>query len=134
MYSRSSRTCSENGRSPRPLTCQMHVIPGWTCRRRRSRSEYRFTSEGTGGRGPTSDMSPATTFQSWGSSSMLLLRMALPIHVIRGSRGILKVRGSPWWFCDCNCCFQQPRVPATIEPEFVKQVRTLCHPCRRAFA
>ena len=31
MYSLSSRTCSLNGISLRPLICQRHVIPGLTC-------------------------------------------------------------------------------------------------------
>jgi len=39
------------------------------------------------GRGPTSDMSPLSTFQSWGSSSRLNLRMNCPIRVRRSTSG-----------------------------------------------
>ena len=37
------------------------------------------------GRGPTSDISPFSTFQSWGSSSRLVRRRSRPIRVTRGS-------------------------------------------------
>ena len=40
---------------------------------------------GSGGRGPTSDMSPRSTFQNCGSSSRLVLRRKPPIGVTRGS-------------------------------------------------
>ena len=40
------------------------------------------------GRGPTSDMSPLSTFQSWGSSSMLVRLNNWPIGVTRRSPGI----------------------------------------------
>ena len=50
--------------SERPETCQMQVMPGNTSRRRRSASEYLSTSLGKAGRGPTSDMSPTSTFQN----------------------------------------------------------------------
>ena len=46
---------------------------------------YCSTSYGSGGRGPTSDMSPRSTFQNCGSSSRLVLRRKRPIGVTRGS-------------------------------------------------
>src|SRR5687767_8303423 len=53
---------------------------------------------GTGGRGPTSDMSPRKTFQNCGSSSNENRRIHLPITVIRGSFLILNVTPSSCLF------------------------------------
>ncbi len=99
MYSLSSRTCSWNGISLRPLICQRQVMPGMTSRRLRSSSVYSATSEGTGGRGPTRLMSPMKTFQSCGSSSRLVRRRNLPTFVMRGSSFILKMTPSVDSFC-----------------------------------
>ena len=49
----------------------------------------RWTSRHGSGRGPTSDMSPRSTFQSCGSSSIDDLRSSRPSGVIRGSFRIL---------------------------------------------
>src|SRR5208283_1214701 len=46
---------------------------------------YASTSYGTGGRGPTSDISPCRTLNSCGSSSRLERRRNFPTAVIRGS-------------------------------------------------
>src|SRR3989441_2689849 len=74
-YRRSSRTISSNVVRLRPDTCQSPVSPGLASRmRRRCQGLYCASSYGSGGRGPTSDMSPRSTFHSWGSSSRLVLR------------------------------------------------------------
>src|SRR5437867_3000312 len=64
--------------SARPLICQMQVSPGLTARRRRSAWLYLATSRGTGGRGPTRDISPMSTLKNWGNSSIENLRSQLP--------------------------------------------------------
>ena len=47
----------------RPLTCHNPVTPGFTSRTlRRCQRSYTSNSYGTGGRGPTRDISPRSTF------------------------------------------------------------------------
>ena len=78
-YRRSRRTISSNVVRLRPLTCQSPVMPGFaSSTRRRCHGWYCSTSKGSGGRGPTSDMSPRSTFQNCGSSSRLVLRRNRP--------------------------------------------------------
>ena len=55
---------------------------------------YWATSEGIWGRGPTIDISPRSTFSSWGNSSSELRRTNLPTRVMRGSSRILKAAPS----------------------------------------
>src|SRR5579859_4440554 len=61
MYPTSRPTWPEKSISLRPLICQTQVMPGLAARRRRSAGRYIATSRGTGGRGPTRDMSPINT-------------------------------------------------------------------------
>src|SRR5438309_4489262 len=64
-YRRSRRTISSKVVRLRPATCQSPVIPGLASRiRRRCQGLYCSSSYRRGGRGPTSDMSPHSTFQS----------------------------------------------------------------------
>src|SRR5260370_4073382 len=78
-YRRSRRTISSNVVRLRPATCQSPVTPGLASRaRRRCQDSYCSSSYGSAGRGPTSDMSPRSTFQSWGSSSRLGRRRMCP--------------------------------------------------------
>src|SRR5580704_17942998 len=74
----------------RPAKAHKHVKPGRMRSRRRCHLLYISTSSGTAGRGPTSDMSPLTTFHSCGHSSIENLRRNPPLAVSRGSFGILK--------------------------------------------
>ena len=61
-------------------------MPGFaSSTRRRCHGWYCSTSKGSGGRGPTSDMSPRSTFQNCGSSSRLVFRRNRPGGVMRGS-------------------------------------------------
>lgn len=68
-----------------PLTCANPVMPGRTLRRNRCSWDIRSTSEITVGRGPTSDISPLTTFHSCGNSSILYLRIQRSDGGTRGS-------------------------------------------------
>src|SRR3954452_11033868 len=66
-YCRSMRIHSTKVTVLRPFTCQMHVRPGrtnnlWRCHGRHCRD-----SRVGSGRGPTSDISPTSTFQSCGN-------------------------------------------------------------------
>src|SRR5271169_369557 len=70
MYAISSSTCFSKGISERPDTCHMHVMPGMTSSLCRSARLYIVTSDGTGGRGPTNDISPLNTLNSCGNSSI----------------------------------------------------------------
>src|SRR5712691_7097947 len=95
-YRRSRRTISSKVVRLRPVTCHSPVIPGFaSTTRRQCHGLYSSTSYGSGGRGPTSDISPRRTFQSCGSSSRLVLRRKCPIGVTRGSFAILKSAGFP---------------------------------------
>ncbi len=49
-------------------------MPGLMYRRRKTVPSYAVTSLGSGGRGPTTLISPMSTFQNWGSSSSENLR------------------------------------------------------------
>ena len=73
----------------RPLICQMQVMPGFMLSRRRCQRLYWRTSEGMGGRGPTTLISPFNTFQNCGSSSSDVRRRKRPTRVTRGSFAIL---------------------------------------------
>jgi len=57
---------------------------------------YRATSEGSGGRGPTSDIRPLSTLNNCGSSSIEYRRRTRPTRVIRGSSRILNRTPRPW--------------------------------------
>ena len=70
-------------------------MPGLTTSLRRTSSPYLATSEGSGGRGPTSDISPSMTLKSCGSSSSDQRRSHEPVAVTRGSLRILNSRPSP---------------------------------------
>ena len=61
------------------------VMPGFTSRRRRWRGVYWSTCAFSVGRGPTSAMSPLSTFTRFGSSSIENRRSSAPTRVIRGS-------------------------------------------------
>src|SRR2546426_7156943 len=62
--------------------------PGRTASVSRPSAVYsRVTMAGSSGRGPTSDISPRSTFQSWGSSSTFTARSHAPNGNTRGSRG-----------------------------------------------
>src|SRR2546428_1132789 len=64
-YRRSRRTISSKVARLRPPTCQSPVIPGLASKtRRRCQGRYCSSSHGSGGRGPTSDISPRRTFHS----------------------------------------------------------------------
>src|SRR5229473_1227604 len=67
----------------------MHVSPGRTESRRSCHDWYFATSPGSGGRGPTTLMSPRSTLMSCGSSSMEYFRRMAPTRVTRGSFRIL---------------------------------------------
>ena len=105
--------------SPRPLTCQMHVSPGMASSLLRSERLYSATSLGTGGRGPTKDISPFSTHHNCGSSSMLNLRMIVPIQVTLGSFFILKVMLSSWSLCSSMLSFNSSAF-ITIDRNFGK--------------
>ena len=60
-------------------------MPGNTRSRWMASDSYRATSRVRLGRGPTSDIWPARTLSSWGSSSSEYLRMNRPTDVMRGS-------------------------------------------------
>ena len=66
-YSRSIRIQSSNVTVLRPRTCQTQVSPGSTVNRRRCHGLHCSDSSTGSGRGPTSDMSPTSTFQSCGN-------------------------------------------------------------------
>ena len=68
-YSRSIRIQSSKVTVLRPRTCQTQVSPGSTANRRRCHGLHCSDSSTGNGRGPTSDMSPTSTFHSCGSSS-----------------------------------------------------------------
>src|SRR5690349_3085973 len=90
-YRRSRRTISSNVVRLRPSTCHNPVMPGLaSSTRRQCQGLYWSTSYWSGGRGPTSDIVPHSTFQSCGSSSRLVFRRKRPIGVIRGSLVNLK--------------------------------------------
>src|SRR5213592_292637 len=60
--------------------------PGRTASVSRPSAVYsRVTMAGSSGRGPTSDISPRSTFQSWGSSSSFTARSQAPNGKTRGS-------------------------------------------------
>src|SRR5512140_1559330 len=90
MYSKSRCIQSSKSIALRPLTCQRQVRPGFIESFRRCHDSNFITSDGNGGRGPTSDISPLSTLNSWGSSSIEYFRRNLPIRVTRGSSLILK--------------------------------------------
>jgi len=87
------------GAPRQPLTCDQPVMPGltrWRCAymsviSHPSRSSVRMSM--ACGRGPTSDMSPLSTLNSCGSSSMLDARRRRPIRVKRSSRRLLEAFG-----------------------------------------
>ena len=90
-YQRSIRTQSTKPISDRPLTCHRQVKPGLTDRRRRCHGSYWATSSPMGGRGPTSDIRPASTWNNCGVSSRLVRRRKRPTRVTRASRRFLKI-------------------------------------------
>src|ERR1700712_4966528 len=67
-------------------------MPGRTISRRRTSTSYAATSDGRGGRGPTSAMLPRRTLSSCGSSSREYLRRKRPERVTRGPLRILNTR------------------------------------------
>src|ERR1035437_6705898 len=90
MYCISSFIQVSKSTLSRPEMAHRQVRPGRMRRRRRCQRWYRSTSLGTAGRGPTSDMSPHSTFHNCGRSSMENFRRWRPMEVRRGSSGILK--------------------------------------------
>ena len=96
-YQRSIRDHSSKPMSLRPLTCQRHVSPGFTARRRSCQGSKRATSRMSSGRGPTSDICPKSTWNNCGVSSRLVFRRMRPSGVIRGSRRFLKVGPRSRW-------------------------------------
>lgn len=100
-YPRSRRTVSSQESDDLPDTCQMPVMPGLTRSLLCTCDSYSATSLGSGGRGPTSDMSPLRTLKSWGSSSIEYRLMNLPIFVILGSLGSLNMLELVSSFCFC---------------------------------
>ena len=82
-------------KSDRPLTCHRPVMPGLTTSLRRTSWLYLAASEGSGGPGPTRDISPRITLNSCGSSSSDQRRSHEPVDAIRGSRRTLNNRPSP---------------------------------------
>lgn len=107
---------SSKSTSERPPTCQGPVRPGFTARRCMAHSSYCATSRGSGGRGPTTDMSPTRTLRNWGNSSMECLRMKCPILVTRGSSFILNM-GPSTSFSASRASFILS-APFTIERNF----------------
>ena len=107
-YLRSILIQDSNETVLRPRTCQTHVSPGRTARRFRCQGAHLRDSSMGRGLGPTSDISPISTFHSCGSSSKLVRRKKRPIHVVRGSFCILKAgpsctlcaRNFDWSKCD----------------------------------
>ena len=90
------------------------MIPGFTSRTFLSARLYFAVYSGTSGRGPTRLISPRSTLNSCGSSSILLRRRSLPILVIRRSpeavifspclsaprtmlRNLMTWKGLPFW-------------------------------------
>src|ERR1700690_2017132 len=65
-YCKSIRTHSLKVTCDLPWTCQIQVKPGVTSSRRRCQSRHEAVSLQGKGRGPTSDISPFSTFQSCG--------------------------------------------------------------------
>src|SRR5712691_9235090 len=64
--------------------------PGRTASVSRPSAVYsRVTMAGSSGRGPTSDISPRSTFQSWGSSSTFTARSQAPNGNTRGSSALV---------------------------------------------
>ena len=90
MYCMSRRIQFRKVTLDRPRTCHRQVNPGMTSKRRRCHASYCMTSLCNGGRGPTNDMSPFSTFHICGNSSTLYFRRNLPGKVTRGSFAILK--------------------------------------------
>src|SRR5918993_1187918 len=89
-YLKSRRTMSSNVVRLLPLTCHSPVTPGFaSSTRRQCQRRYCSSSYGNGGRGPTRDMSPLSTFHSCGNSSRLVLRRNRPSGVTRQSFAIL---------------------------------------------
>ena len=78
MYSMSMRTHSAKLTRERPRTCQMQVKPGVTSSRRFCHRQQAAASSQGRGLGPTSDISPRSTFQNCGNSSMLVGRRTAP--------------------------------------------------------
>ncbi len=74
----------------RPSTCHGPVSPGSTENRSDAESGSASASSGHSGRGPTKLISPRSTFNSCGNSSMLQRRSHRPTRVMRGSLVILK--------------------------------------------
>ena len=98
-YRKSRRTISSKVVRLRPATCQRPVMPGLASNTRPlCQGLYCCSSYGSGGRGPTRDISPISTFQSWGNSSRLVRLRIRPIRVILGSLVSLNTAGFP---CDC---------------------------------
>ena len=69
----------------RPLTCHSPVRPGRTANRGVELGGEHLCLPAQARRGPTSDMSPRSTLNSWGSSSRLVRRRNAPVRVIRRS-------------------------------------------------
>src|SRR5271157_1054895 len=86
-YQVSSRNFSSQSIAFRPLTCAQPVIPGRTSWRLACSGVYRARYCISSGRGPMRLKSPLSTFQSWGSSSRLVLRRNRPSRVSRSESG-----------------------------------------------
>ncbi len=84
-YSASSWRRSLHDRRFRPLTCAKPVRPGRTKNRALSASEKYGRYCGRSGRGPTTLMSPRSTFHRLGSSSRLVRRKKRPSGVRRAA-------------------------------------------------
>ncbi len=85
--------CQSSFVSPRkPVTCAQPVIPGLT----KMTNHIFYLSNGNillcastcADGGPTKDISPFSTLINWGSSSTFVLRIRLPIRVLRGSHSV----------------------------------------------
>ena len=83
MYCRSILIHWSKGMNRSPFTCQIHVIPGVTSSRLRCQSLQLYDSSMGSGRGPTSDISPESTFSNCGNSSSDVRRINLPTLVTR---------------------------------------------------
>jgi hypothetical protein len=80
------------------VTCQRQVRPGFMERRRRCQLSYFPTSEGIGGLGPTTLISPLKTLINCGSSSIPVFRRKVPMYgMMRGSFLILKTGPYVHW-------------------------------------
>ena len=88
-FCRFDALCISNGASVLDLALNFLLVslaPGFTASSRcRCQRRYFWNSYITGGRGPTRDISPFSTFQNCGNSSRLVFRRKRPIGVTRGS-------------------------------------------------